>query len=46
MNELEVFSNNEFGEVRTVVIDGKPYFALLAFAKHWKLAILQKLRRD
>lgn len=33
MNELEVFSNNEFGEVRTVVIDGKPYFVASDIAK-------------
>lgn len=33
MNELEVFSNNEFGEVRTVMIDGKPYFVATDIAK-------------
>lgn len=33
MNELEVFSNNEFGEVRTVVIDGKPLFCLMDICK-------------
>lgn len=26
MNELKVFDNPEFGEVRTVEINGKPYF--------------------
>ena len=26
MNELQIFNNPEFGEVRTVVIDGEPYF--------------------
>ena len=26
MNELQIFNNAEFGEVRTVEIDGKPYF--------------------
>lgn len=26
MQELEIFKNEEFGEVRTVMIDGKPYF--------------------
>ena len=25
-NELAIFSNEEFGNVRTIVIDGKPYF--------------------
>lgn len=27
MNELQIFNNEEFGQVRTVEIDGKPYFA-------------------
>lgn len=26
MNEIKTFANNEFGEIRTVVIDGEPYF--------------------
>lgn len=26
MNELEIFRNDEFGEVRTVMVDDKPYF--------------------
>lgn len=26
MNELQIFKNEEFGEVRTIEIDGKPYF--------------------
>lgn len=26
MNELKIFSNDEFGEIRTVVIDGEPWF--------------------
>lgn len=26
MNKLEIFKNEEFGEVRTSIIDGKPYF--------------------
>lgn len=26
MNELQIFNSEEFGEVRTVEIDGKPYF--------------------
>ena len=26
MNNLQIFSNNEFGEIRTVEIDGNPYF--------------------
>lgn len=27
MNELQIFNNEEFGSVRTIEIDGKPYFA-------------------
>ena len=26
MNELQVFNNPEFGDVRTVQIDGEPWF--------------------
>ena len=26
MNELQVFNNNEFGQLRTINIDGKDYF--------------------
>ena len=26
MNELQIFSNSEFGEIRTVTINGEPYF--------------------
>lgn len=26
MNELQIFNSNEFGEIRTIEIDGKPYF--------------------
>lgn len=26
MNDLKIFKNKEFGQIRTVVIDGKPYF--------------------
>jgi len=27
MNELQIFNNAEFGQIRTIEIDGKPYFA-------------------
>lgn len=27
MQELKIFENTEFGEVRTVELDGRPYFA-------------------
>lgn len=26
MNQLEIFKNREFGEIRTVTIDGEPWF--------------------
>ena len=39
MNEIEIFKNDEFGEVRTTTIDGEPYFVgkdvakILGYAK-------------
>lgn len=33
MNELTVFENSEFGSIRTVEIDGKPYFVASDVAK-------------
>lgn len=33
MNELETFKNEEFGEVRTLLIDDKPYFCASDVAK-------------
>ncbi len=32
-NELEIFKNDEFGEIRTLLIDGKPYFCANDVAK-------------
>ena len=26
MNEITVFNNNQFGDIRTVTIDGEPWF--------------------
>ena len=26
MNELQIFNSEEFGQVRTIEVDGKPYF--------------------
>ena len=26
MNEIQIFSNEEFGEIRTVTIDNEPWF--------------------
>ena len=33
MNELQIFNNEEFGEIRTVEIEGKPYFVANDVAK-------------
>jgi prophage antirepressor-like protein len=33
LNELKIFNNEEFGEIRTVEIDGKPYFVANDVAK-------------
>lgn len=33
MNELQIFNNPEFGEIRTVRVDGKPYFVGIDIAK-------------
>ena len=33
MNELQIFNNSEFGEVRTIVIDNEPWFVLIDLCK-------------
>lgn len=33
MNQIQIFNNPDFGEIRTVVIDGKPYFVGIEVAK-------------
>ena len=33
MNELKIFENPEFGKVRTVVIDGEPWFVGIDVAR-------------
>lgn len=33
MNELQIFNSDEFGEIRTIEIDGKPYFVGTDVAK-------------
>ena len=33
MNEMQIFSNSEFGEIRTVTIDGEPWFVGVDIAK-------------
>lgn len=32
-NELEIFKNEEFGEIRTLIVDDKPYFCASDVAK-------------
>lgn len=32
MNDLQIFNNDEFGQVRTIEIDGKPYFSAIDVA--------------
>lgn len=38
MNDLKVYENNEFGQVRTVVIEGEPMFCLADVCKALELA--------
>ena len=33
MNDLQIFKNAEFGEIRTIEINGKPYFVAADVAK-------------
>lgn len=33
MNELQIFNNEEFGQIRTIEVDGKPYFVANDVAK-------------
>ena len=33
MNELQIFNNEEFGDIRTVEVDGKPYFVGIDIAR-------------
>lgn len=33
MNDLQIFNNEEFGDIRTVEVDGKPYFVASDVAK-------------
>ena len=39
MNELRIFENPEFGEVRTAIIDEKVYFAGVDIARALGIAI-------
>ena len=44
MNEIQIFNNPEFGEVRTVMIDGEPWFVekdisqILGYAKTFNMS--------
>lgn len=35
MGELQIFKNDEFGEIRTVELEGKPYFAEKMWQEPW-----------
>lgn len=44
MNELKIFQNEEFGEVRTVTIDGEPMFCLADICKALELSQPSKVK--
>lgn len=44
MNELQIFKNEEFGEVRTVTIDGEPMFCLADICKALELSQPSKVK--
>lgn len=46
MNDLQVFQNSEFGELRVFEQDGKPYFPATACAKKLGYVNPQKAIRD
>lgn len=46
MNNLQIFENNEFGKVRTVVIDSEPWFVARDIASILKYENPQKAIRD
>lgn len=46
MAELQIFKNDEFGEVRTTIIDNEPYFCGNDVAKALRYANPQKAVRD
>lgn len=33
MNSLQIFNSEEFGEIRTVIIDGEPWFCMTDICK-------------
>ena len=50
MNDLEIFKNEEFGEIRTVMKDGEPMFCLADICKALDLEqvsrVKQRLKAD
>lgn len=50
MNDLEIFKNEEFGEIRTVMKDGEPMFCLADICKVLDLEqvsrVKQRLKAD
>ena len=45
MNDLEIFKNEEFGEIRTVMKDGEPMFCLADICKALTLNRLVELNK-
>ena len=50
LNQLEIFKNREFGEIRTVAIDGEPMFCLIDICKSLGMSnptmVAQRLDED
>lgn len=36
MNDIQIFNNPEFGEIRTVMIDGEPWFVDIIVSGEWR----------
>jgi prophage antirepressor-like protein len=46
LNQLEIFKNREFGEIRTVTVDGEPWFVAKDIAEILQYTNTQKAIRD
>ena len=46
MNQLDIFKNREFGEIRTVTVDGEPWFVAKDIAEILQYTNTQKAIRD
>ena len=44
MNELQIFSSEEFGEIRTVTIDGEPWFCLADICRALELGNVSQVK--